>query len=133
MQGIIDVEEVFQFHFSAFAVIERERNEGEKGIPLIGEDHSETGERNEAQRKLCPFVCSAEINENGEQYAPDAVIHEIIRIYEQFRKNIGKEEYGGQNQRKEDPCIVRSSLECEVQCIDQDDGKGKSDQDTLIK
>ena len=133
MQGIINIEEIFHLHLSARAVIERKRNQRKECDPLvIDADERKRSERNAKADELCNLVRSRE-NDHGHQYAPDAVIHAVIRVREKLRKSLHQKNGCDENAGKEHPRIESVLFQRVVKRVDQNDGKGKRDEDTLIK
>ena len=133
VQGIINIEEIFHLHPSARSVIERKRDQREERDPLvIDADERKGGERNAKADELCKLSRCRE-NDHGHQYAPNAVIHAVIRVREKMGKTLHQKNGGGENAGEEQPCVEAIFFQRVVKRIDQNDGKGKRDEDTLIK
>ena len=133
VQGIINIEEIFHLHSSARSVIERKRDQCKERDPLvIDADERKGGERNAKADELCDLAWCRE-NDHGHQHAPNAVIHAVIRV----RKKVGKPLYQkngyDENAGEEEPRVEAVLFYCVVKRVDQNDGKGKRDEDTLIK
>ena len=133
VQGIINIEEIFHLHLSARSVIERKRDQCKECDPLvIDADERKGGERNAKADELCDLAWCRE-NDHGHQYAPNAVIHAVIRVRQKVRKAFdekdGRKEHAGEKR----PRIEAVLFQRVVKRVDQNDGEGKRDEDTLIK
>ena len=133
MQGIINIEEIFQIPRAASAVIERKQRDGGKGKPLdLSVRQREKDECHRGEKQLLPFV-SAEENENGTEHAPDTVIQAVIRVGQKGRQKMHEEKDRKEEKREKSPCIGVRTLNGMIQRIDQKQGARKRDQNTLIE
>ena len=133
MQRIINIEEIFHLHPSARSVIERKRDQREECDPLIiCADEGEKSERNAKADELRELSRCRE-NDHGCQYAPNAVIHAVIRIREKMGKTLYQKNGCNKNAGEEQPRVGAVLFHRVVKRVDQNDGKGKGDEDALIK
>ena len=133
VQGIINIEDIFHLQLSARAVIEREWDQCEKGYPLIinAEDRKE-GKRNAKADELSDLARRGE-NDHWCQYAPDAVIHAVVRIRQKMGESLHQKNGCKENAGKEQPSLRSVLLDRMVERVDQNDGEGECDEDTLVK
>ena len=133
MQGIIDIEKIFHFPFSSCAVIEGKRDEREESQPLIMDtDNGEKNKRDTEKNELGdPSGCNKD--ENGRENTPDSVIHTVIRRRKQMRKDLHQKDGCDECEGKQKPGFGSFRFHGVIERIDQKDGEGECDEDTLVE
>ena len=92
----------------------------------------EKRERNGGNRELCRFVGRGK-DQHGHEHAPDAVIDAVIRVRQKQGKDLHEKNGSEKRAGEEQPRLGTVLSDRVIERVDQQDGKGKRDEDTLIQ